>query len=98
MASSRGPDTMTPGSISYHIVFRSIILKTQEYLPALFTFLFCVFARSIYPISHNLIYLNTEEGWTTPLTRWVASICYLCAGAVYIVLLGSPTRLITLVS
>ena len=37
-------------------------------------------------------------GLTTPLMRWVASICYLCAGVVYIVLLGSPTGLITLVS
>ena len=35
---------------------------------------------------------------TTPLTRCVARICYLCAGAVYVVLLGSPTGSITLVS
>ena len=58
--------------------------------------LFCVFARSIYPISYNLIYLFTVEGLTTSLSRWVASICSLCAGTVYIVLLGSPTGLITL--
>ena len=32
----------------------------------------------------------TRKGLTTPLTRRVARICYLCAGAVYIVLLGSP--------
>jgi hypothetical protein len=63
-----------------------------------FFILFCIFARSVYQISYNLIYLNTEEGLTTPLTRWVASICYLCVGVVYIVLLGSPTGLITLVS
>ena len=89
-----------PGSISYLIVFRSIIPKTLTYLAALFSLfiLFCVFVRSIYQISYNLIYLNIEEGLTTPLTRWVASFCCLCAGAVYIVLLGSPTRLITLVS
>ena len=39
------------------------------------------------------------EGWmnrrtpglTTPLTRRVARCCYLCAGAVYVVLLRSPT-------
>ena len=60
--------------------------------------LFCVLVRSIYQISYNLIYLNTEEGLATALTRWVASICYLCAGIVYIVLLGSPTGSITLVS
>ena len=84
-------------SISYHIVFRSIIPKTQKYLATLF-FFFCVFARSIYPIYYNFIYLNTEEGLTTPFTRWVASICYLCACTIYIVLLGAPTGLILLVS
>src|SRR3989337_1292463 len=91
---------MAPGSISYHIIFRSINPKIQKYLAALFLYLFfvCVFARSIYPISYNLIYLNTEEGLTTPLTRWVASICYLCAGVVYIVWVDPPTGLITLVS
>ena len=40
----------------------------------------------------------TRKGLTTPLTRRVASICYLCAGAVYIVLRSSPTGSITLVS
>ena len=90
----------TPGSISYHIIFRSIIPKTQKYLVALFIYLFyfVFFVRSIYQISYNFIYLNTEEGLTTPLTHWVASICYLCAGVVYIVLLGSSTGLVTLVS
>ena len=40
----------------------------------------------------------TRKGVTTPLTRRVARCCYLCAGIVYVVLLGSPTGLITLVS
>ena len=40
----------------------------------------------------------TRKGLTIPLTRRVASGSYLCAGAVYVVLLGSPTGLITLVS
>ena len=35
-----------------------------------------------------------EEGLTTPHMRRVANICSLCAGTIYIVLLGSPTRLI----
>ena len=60
--------------------------------------LFCVLVRPIYPILYNLIYPFTMEGLTTPLMRRVASICSLCAGTVYIVLLGSPTGLITLVS
>ena len=67
----------TPGSIFYHIVSRSIISKPKNTLLHFFIFiLFCFFARSIYPISYNLIYLNTEEGLTPPLTRSVASICY----------------------
>ena len=40
----------------------------------------------------------TRKGLTTPLTRRVARCCYLCAGAVYVVLLGSPTGSTTLVS
>ena len=40
----------------------------------------------------------TRKGLTTPLTRRVVRICYLCAGDVYVVLLGSPTGSITLVS
>ena len=80
--------SMTPGSILYHICFEFFYLHL----------LFHVLSRSIYPIFHKLIYLFTMEGLTTPLTRRVASICYLCAGTVYIVLLGSPTGSITLVS
>src|SRR6266566_6982571 len=52
------------------------------YLPLLF----CVLERSIYPIYHILIYLFTIERLTTSLSRRVASICSLCAGAVYVVL------------
>ena len=33
----------------------------------------------------------TRKGLTTPLTRRVARCYYLCAGAAYVVLLGSPT-------
>ena len=40
----------------------------------------------------------TRKGLTTPLTRRVASGCYLCAGAVCVLLLSSPTGWITLVS
>ena len=39
----------------------------------------------------------TRKGLTTPLTRRVASGCYLCAGVVYIVFLGYPTGSISLV-
>ena len=99
-----------PGSLLYHIclrdiflfafIFRSINPKIQK-IPCCNFYLFilsCVPARSIYPIYYNLTYLFTREGLTIPLTRRVTSICYLCAGAVYVVLLGSPTGSITLVS
>ena len=39
-----------------------------------------------------------RKGLTTPLTCRVASICYLCASVVYVVLRGSPIGSITLVS
>ena len=45
-----------------------------------------------------LLRRRTQKGLTTPLTRWVARCCYLCAGVVYIVLIGSPAGSITLVS
>ena len=52
-------------------------------------------------LSINLLQFSrivTRKGLTTPLTRRVARCCYLCAGVVYVVLLGSPTGSITLVS
>ena len=96
-----------PGSLLYYIclyglflyafIFRSINPKTQKYLAEIFYYLF-YFMFSIYPIYYEFIYLFTREGLTTPLTRRVASICSLSAGTVYIVLHGSPTGSITLVS
>ena len=59
---------------------------------------FCVLVRSIYPIYYNLIYLFIVEKLTTSLSYRVASICSLCASTIYIVLCGSPTGSITLVS
>ena len=46
------------------------------------------------PISRTV----TRKGLTTPLTCRVVRFCYLCAGAVYVVLIGSHTGSITLVS
>ena len=98
-----------PGSLLYYIclcdlfsfafLFISIKPKIQKYLAALY-FIWC----SIYQylqLSHVRLPISgtaTRKGLTTPFTRRVASICYLCAGAVYVVLLGSPTGSITLVS
>ena len=105
-------ETYGPWVSSHHIclcdlfflafIFRSIFPKTQKYLAALyFSFLLFKIYLSIYykfpghvPISGAV----TRKGLRTPLTRRVASICSLCAGVVYVVLLGSPTGPITLVS
>ena len=100
---------MAPGSLSHIIclcdlfylpfIFRSIKPKIPKYLAALY-FIW----RSICPflqLSHIGLPISgvvTRKRLTTPLTRRVASICYLCAGDVYVVLLGSPTGSITLVS
>ena len=100
----------TPKSLLYYIclhdlflfafIFRSIKPKIQKYLAAIYSIW-----RSIY--QSTTIYLTSDclswgavprKGLTTPLTRRVASCCYLCAGDDYVVLLGYPTGSITLVS
>ena len=82
---------------SFAFIFRSI--KPKKYLATLY-FIW----RSIYQylqLSHVRLPISgaiPRKGLTTPFTRRVASICYLCAGAVYGLLLGSPTGSIILVS
>ena len=96
-----------PGSLLYYICLRGLFLfafisgSINPKIPCCNFYLFIlsrVPARSIYPIYYNFIYLFTREGLTTLLLRRVASICSLCAGALYVVLRGSPTGSITLVS
>ena len=87
---------------SFAFISRSIKLKTQKYLVAFYSYLFYLaFDLSIY---YNFLTpvcpswgAATRKGLTTPFTRRVARICYLCAGVVYVVLLGSSTGSITLV-
>ena len=98
-----------PGSLSHIIclcdlllfafIFRSMNPKTQKYFAALY-FICDLFIQSITTFSRHTPISGavTRKGLTTPLTRRVSRICYLCVGAVYVVLLGSPTGLITLVS
>ena len=97
-----------PGSLShifafaiyfyFAFIFKSIKPKIQKYLAAIY------FIWSIYQylqLSHVRLPISgavARKGLTTPFTCRVASICYLCACVVYVVLLGSPTSLITLVS
>ena len=100
-----------PGSLSHifafaiyfflAFIFRSIKPKIQKYLAAIFSYLSFDLYQSTTNLSHvclPILRRHTRKGLTTPLTRRVARICYLCAGAVYAVLLGSPTGSITLVS
>ena len=102
-----------PGSLfiifAFAIYFPLLLfsdLLNQKYKNTLLQFILIYFIwRSIYQFTTNLshVHLPTwgaapRKGLTTPLTRRVARICYLCAGAVYVVLLGSPTGSITLVS
>ena len=98
-----------PGSLSHIIclhglyylpfIFRSTKTKIQKYLAVIY-FIW----RSIYQylqLSHVRLPISgtvTRKGLKTPLIRRVASSCYLCAGVVYVVLLGSPTGPISLIS
>ena len=98
-----------PGSLSHIIclcdlfylpfIFRSINPKIQKYFVEIY-----YIWRSIYQylqLSHVSLPISgavARKGLKTPLRRRAAGICYLCAGGVYVVLLGSPTGSITLVS
>ena len=99
--------SMVPGSLLYYIYLRDLFLfafilrSINPKIPCCNFYLFILSrfpARSIYPIYYNFTYLFTREGLTTPLLCRVASISSLCAGVVYVVLRGSRTGLITLVS
>ena len=98
-----------PGSLSHILacaiyfffafIFRSIKPKIQKYFAALY-FICDLFIQSITTFSRPRTNLRRRypKGIDNSLTRGVASGCYLCTGAVYVVLLGSPTGSITLVS
>ena len=77
----------------YLLLFSDLLIqKPKKYFAALY-FICDLLFQSI-----TISGIITRKGLTTPLTRWVVRCCYLCAGAVYVVLLGSPTGSITLVS
>ena len=98
-----------PGSSFSYICFAIYFICTfysdllnQKYKNTLLHFiLFAIYLFNLLqlsPIHAPISGAVTRKGLTTPLTRLVASGCYLCAGVVYDVLLGSPTGSITLVS
>ena len=78
--------------------FQIYISKPQKYLVEFDLLLFATInLLQFYLVNLTILGAVTRKGLRTPLTRRVASICSLCAGTVYVVLLGSPTGLITLV-
>ena len=84
-----------PGSpLSYFpsrsiFIFRSILSKTQKYLTEFYSLLFpSTNLLQLSPVNLPISGAVTRKGLTTPLTRRVARCCYLCAGVVYVVLLG----------
>ena len=83
----------------FHFYSDLLNQKYKKYFAALY-FICDLFIQSITTFSrqHAISGAVPRKGLTAPLTRRVARCCYLCAGAVYIVLLGSPTGSITLVS
>ena len=100
-------------SFSYYLPLRPTFplilfsdLLNQKYKNTLLQFVLIYFIRrSIY--QYTTIYFTSiclswgaapQKGLATPFTHHVAISCYFCAGVVHIVLLGSPTGSITLVS
>ena len=84
---------------SFAFLFRTINLKIQKYLAALYFICDLLFQSiTIFSRQHAISGAVPRKGLTTPLTRRVARCCYLCVVVVYVVLLGSPTGSITLVS
>ena len=72
-----------------------LVLLNKKYKNTLLHFiLFVIYLSNLLQPSSALVPISgavTRKGLTTPLTRRVVSICYLCAGAIYVVLRGSPT-------
>ena len=90
-----------PSRSTFICFYFQIYISKNPKIPCcnlLFFILSPVPTRSIYPNYYKIIYPFTREGLTTPPLRLVVSICYLCVDADHVVLLGSPTSSITLVS
>ena len=85
----------------FYFLFLSISTKSkiQKYFDALY-FICDLLFQSITTFSRPRTVSSAipQKGLTTPLTRRVVRYCYLCACAIYVVFLGSPTGSITLVS
>ena len=69
--------TMAPGSIFYHIMFRSTKQKTQKYLAPIYLLLFYFTLLFIFYIRHYQISLfaSKREGIDNPFIALGTSIC-----------------------
>ena len=88
-------------AIYFPLLLFSVLLNTKYKHTLLQFILFLIYLSNLLQLSPHSVPISgvvTRKGLTSPLTRQVASICYLCAGAVYVVLRGSPTGSITLIS
>ena len=84
---------------SLAFIFRSIKPNIKKYFAAIYLFRYLFILSTTFTSRYlPILRRRTRKGLTTPLTRRVVSGYYLCAGDVYVLLLGSPTGSITLVS
>ena len=100
-----GPPGLLPhifalrSTFSLHLFSDLLVHKPKNTL--LHFILFVIYLSNLLqlsPVFVPIFGVVTQKGLTTPLTRRVVRCCSLCAGVVYVVLLGSPTGSITLVS
>ena len=77
-------------SLIYFLLILFSLILNQKYKNTLLHFILfaiCVsYPLQLYPVSVPISGAVTPKGLTTRLIRRVASICYLCAGAIHIVL------------
>ena len=86
---------------SFFLLLFSDLLNQKYKIILLHFILFSDLSINLLQLSHVHLPISADvarKGLTTPLIRRVASICYMCAGAIHVVLCGSPTGSITLVS
>ena len=84
----------------YLLLFSDLLIqKPKNTLPQFIVIYFISRSREIYLSNLLQFYLSFYPGGIdNPLLRRVGSICSLCAGTVYIVLRGSPTGSVALVT
>ena len=93
-------ETYGPRVYSPLYIFRYINQKTQKYLASIYLLLFFLrFSNLLYLSLSDITLEDDREGIENPsYVLGCKFLLFVCAGVVHIVFLGSPTRLISLVS